>query len=78
MFTEIIITQLHSQRKKKSADEILKYFSNLFKKTGFYISYKLGDSLYEISNPVFWKTIIKLLSVEFALRDVKIKLETIS
>ena len=67
-------------KKKKSTDDILKYFSHLFQKSGFDISCKLSPK--EIvcmkCQTLLSEKIIKLLDVEFALTVVKVKLETVS
>ena len=74
MFTEIRITHASCTVKEKSTYDILKYFSHLFHKTGFDISCKLSPKKILFSEK---KSIIKLLSVEFALSVVTVKLETI-
>ena len=72
-------------KNKKSTDDILIFFffffffSDLFQETGFDISCKLSQTVcmkYKILFPGE-KIIIKLLSVEFALSVVTVKLETI-
>ena len=68
-----------SKNKKKTTDNILKYFSHLFQKTGFDISCKLSPKetvCLKYQTLFSKKNIIKLLSVEFAMRMVKVKLET--
>ena len=68
-------------RVKISADDSLKYFSYFFKKIGFDSQCKLPPektvSLHEISKPIFWEkeATDHLLSAEFAMRMVKVKME---
>ena len=58
MFTEILITNVNCPvKEKKSAEDNLKYFSYFFSKKSVLqfmqtVSFSLGDSLHEMSNPV--------------------------
>ena len=49
---------------KNSADDILKYFSNFSKKTGFAVLCKLsqGDNLHEMFKPISWENKEKISS----------------
>ena len=73
MFTEIIITHASCTVKEKYQQMIFWiFFSDLFQKTGFDI---FMQTLFSERKKL---KKIKLLSVEFVLSVVKVKLETIS